>query len=148
MSSNPYCRTCHKAGKSFTEYTNHWTRDKPGPDGIIVCPTVLNSVCGYCKQKGHWTKYCKGIVKQYKQPDESIIPTTSRMWANIVKKVTSPTKTISPTTDPYQLYMDTDVDVTIDASYICSRPPSPDYPPPPHDYRPPSPDYPPPDSYT
>ena len=52
MSNTPYCRTCHKAGKSYNEYTNHWTRDTPGKDGNITCPVILNTICNYCKQKG------------------------------------------------------------------------------------------------
>lgn len=163
MSNTPYCRTCHKAGKSYSEYTNHWTRDKPGEDGTIICPVILNTVCNYCKEKGHWLKYCPNLSKKqypietYNQP--TVQPLNS--WANILKRelprpsqhnrtinnnIIYDTK-IKAATDlngfDYTNYMN--VDVSICEVEEITRPPSPDYPPPPSpDYRPPSPDYPPP----
>jgi hypothetical protein len=57
----PYCSTCHKANLPVEKYTSHWTKSSPDNDGVIVCPFILNSVCGYCRQTGHWTKYCPKI---------------------------------------------------------------------------------------
>jgi len=61
--NTPYCSACHKAGKSVTEYTNHWMKSKTQQqstekEDVITCPLILNSTCGYCKKDGHWTKYC------------------------------------------------------------------------------------------
>ena len=58
FNKKPYCRACHNAGKPLEEYTNHWTRSTPGPEGVITCPLILNSECGYCHAAGHWTKFC------------------------------------------------------------------------------------------
>lgn len=134
MSNTPYCRTCHKAGKSYSEYTNHWTRDKPGDDGNIICPVILNTVCNYCKEKGHWLKYCPNLSKKqcttetYNQP--TIQPLNS--WANILKRDSSNQNRNNIM----------NIDVSICDIEDMSRPPSPDYPPPTHyDYPSPSPDY-------
>ena len=55
----PYCSTCRKANKSFAEYTSHWTKSSPGPEGTVICPIILNTLCTRCNKKGHWAKYCK-----------------------------------------------------------------------------------------
>lgn len=56
----PYCDTCYRKGLSEKEYTSHYTKSEPGPRGVIVCPTILNSVCRSCGGKGHWAseKFC------------------------------------------------------------------------------------------
>jgi hypothetical protein len=61
ISPTPYCATCHKIGLPVSEYTSHWTKSSPGPEGVVVCPTILNAECGYCHEKGHWTKFCKKL---------------------------------------------------------------------------------------
>ena len=55
-----YCDTCYRKGLSEKEYTSHYTKSEPGPRGVIVCPTILNSVCRSCGGKGHWAseKFC------------------------------------------------------------------------------------------
>lgn len=156
MSNTPYCRTCHKAGKSYWEYTNHWTRDKPGKDGNIVCPVILNTICTYCKEKGHWVKYCPHFSK--KQPDTEThnqpIIQSLNSWANILKRGLLPPTKYKQTINNHIIYdrdgkgFDYNNYMSIDVS-ICdieelSRPPSPDYPPPPPLYRSTTPDYPPP----
>lgn len=50
----PFCGACQKAGKKPEEYNSHWTNTK----GILTCPLILSSECGYCHQLGHWTKAC------------------------------------------------------------------------------------------
>lgn len=59
--TKPYCRACHNAGKTIEDYTSHWTRSSPGSDGVIICPLILSSECGYCHAVGHWTKFCPVI---------------------------------------------------------------------------------------
>jgi hypothetical protein len=38
-------------------------KSKPGPDGVVVCPTILAEVCNYCGKNGHWAneKYCQAL---------------------------------------------------------------------------------------
>ena len=123
MSSTPYCKTCHKAGKSYSEYTNHWTRDTPGPNGRVICPIVLNSICSYCRQHGHWRKYCQNIDKQNKTivTTHFIYENKSKSWANILKYQNNRTNSLENS--------GTYVGFTWIKQNL-SRPPSPDYPPP------------------
>ena len=53
------CQVCKDAGKTEKEYTSHFVRDKPGPDGVTVCPLLLSLTCRKCGKKGHTFKYCK-----------------------------------------------------------------------------------------
>ena len=56
--TGPYCKVCHDAGCSRTEYTSHYVKDQPGPDGKVVCPTLLNQACRICGKTGHTSSYC------------------------------------------------------------------------------------------
>jgi hypothetical protein len=33
-------------------------KDQPGPDGKVVCPTLLNQACRICGKTGHTSSYC------------------------------------------------------------------------------------------
>jgi len=100
ISSNksPFCGVCYKAGKTKDVYTNHWTRETPDPKSKVTCPTILNTVCKYCKEKGHTMKYCK-ILNEKKARNEvnkreqnkendvdgyvKIMPLTTKTWASV-----------------------------------------------------------------
>ena len=58
-----YCKVCHDAGKSETEYTSHFIRENRDPCSKVVCPTLLSLECRYCSKKGHTVKYCKLLEK-------------------------------------------------------------------------------------
>jgi hypothetical protein len=58
-----YCKVCHDAGKSETEYLSHFIRESREPNSKIVCPTLLSLECRYCSNKGHTIKYCKILEK-------------------------------------------------------------------------------------
>jgi hypothetical protein len=60
-----FCKVCKDAGKKETEYTSHWVRDAPGPNGKVVCPTLLSTKCKYCKAQGHIVKYCPKLEGKY-----------------------------------------------------------------------------------
>jgi len=51
-----FCKVCKDAGKSEQEYTNHSVRNNQGK---VLCPTLLNQSCKYCKKTGHTVKYCE-----------------------------------------------------------------------------------------
>ena len=59
-SKTPFCGACQKAGKTPEEYNSHWTNAK----GILTCPFILSSECGYCHQLGHWTKSCPKLTNR------------------------------------------------------------------------------------
>ena len=60
--NKPFCKVCKDAGCSESQYTSHFVKDQPGPNGKVVCPTLLNQSCRICNQTGHTSSYCK----QYK----------------------------------------------------------------------------------
>jgi len=91
-STSKYCDVCYGAGKPFAEYTNHYVKSNVGPDGVVTCPTILNSICTYCKGKGHFKSACevlkaknakmaapvpdvksKPCIKKRKRDDNSIV---------------------------------------------------------------------------
>jgi hypothetical protein len=65
----PYCDTCYRKGLSEKEYTSHYTKSEPGPRGVVVCPTILNTVCRACGLKGHWAseKFCSVVRREAKE---------------------------------------------------------------------------------
>ena len=62
MSSNnnkKCCKVCRDSGKPELVFTSHHVKDSK--KGVIVCPTLLATVCRYCKQNGHTIKYCPSV---------------------------------------------------------------------------------------
>lgn len=66
----PYCKVCHDTGKPESVYRSHYVRTTPGPNGLIVCPTLANLECRYCHQKGHTVKHCTVLEERKKQEDK------------------------------------------------------------------------------
>ena len=58
VTATPFCVVCRDAGKTEKEYTSHFVKDRPGPNGKIVCPTLLNQACRICAKPGHTSSYC------------------------------------------------------------------------------------------
>ena len=54
----PFCKFCKDSGKTQQEFTSHYTKDKPGKGGKVVCPTILANDCRYCHKKGHAKSHC------------------------------------------------------------------------------------------
>jgi len=64
--AKPFCKVCRDAGKPESEYTSHFVKDQPGPNGKVVCPTLLNQDCRICGKSGHTSSYCP----QYRRREE------------------------------------------------------------------------------
>ena len=62
-----FCKICKDTGKSHEEYTSHYVRETPDPNSRIVCPTLIASVCRYCKNGGHTVKHCPKIQAKNRQ---------------------------------------------------------------------------------
>ena len=56
--TKPYCKVCYDAGRPEKEYTSHFVKDQPGPQGKVICPTLLNQACRICNKTGHTSSYC------------------------------------------------------------------------------------------
>ena len=60
----PFCKVCYDAGLPVADYTNHFVKDQPGPDGKVVCPTLLAQKCLTCGLPGHTSSYCPGTIRR------------------------------------------------------------------------------------
>ena len=54
----PFCKVCCDAGLPADKYNSHYVKDQPGPNGKVVCPTLLSQRCLICGVPGHTTRYC------------------------------------------------------------------------------------------
>ena len=66
----PFCKVCYDAGMSVTDYTSHYVKDQPGPDGKVVCPTLLAQKCLNCGVPGHTTNYCPEKLRGERERSE------------------------------------------------------------------------------
>jgi hypothetical protein len=76
----PFCKVCFDAGKSEKEYSNHYVRSAPGPEGKVVCPTLLCQSCGFCGDCGHTPKFCPVLAAE-KAAEEKAIKQAARREA-------------------------------------------------------------------
>ena len=60
----PFCKVCYDAGLSVADYTDHFVKDQPGPNGKVVCPTLLAQKCLTCGLPGHTSSYCPGTIRR------------------------------------------------------------------------------------
>jgi hypothetical protein len=61
-----FCKVCYDAGLPVANYTDHFVKDQPGPNGKVVCSTLLNQACRICQKTGHTSSYCS----QYRRREE------------------------------------------------------------------------------
>ena len=54
----PFCKVCYDAGLPVADYTDHYVKDQPGPNGKVACPTLLAQKCLKCGVAGHTSSYC------------------------------------------------------------------------------------------
>ena len=66
--TGPFCKVCFDSKCSVDEYTSHFVKDQPGPNGKVVCPTLLAQNCLICGVPGHTSSYC---------PDNSSVSSSS-----------------------------------------------------------------------
>jgi len=63
-----FCKVCYDAGLPTEEFASHFVKDQPGPNGRVVCPTLLAQKCLICGVPGHTSSYC---------PDNSSVSSSS-----------------------------------------------------------------------
>lgn len=63
-STTPFCKVCKDAGLPSSTYTSHYVKDQPGPNGKVVCPTLLNQACRVCGEHGHTSSYCAELKRR------------------------------------------------------------------------------------
>jgi hypothetical protein len=64
--TKPFCKVCHDAGLPEKEYTSHYVKSEPGPNGKVICPTLLSQECRFCFSSGHTERYCPVIAENNK----------------------------------------------------------------------------------
>ena len=64
----PFCKVCRDAGRPEEEYTSHFVKDQPGPNGKVICPTLLNQHCRICNKPGHTSSYCSQYRSRREEP--------------------------------------------------------------------------------
>ena len=53
-----FCKFCWDRGLPTTTCFSHYVKDRKGPGGVIICPTLLKEQCMRCGMIGHTPRYC------------------------------------------------------------------------------------------
>lgn len=56
MQTTQFCAFCQTSGVPGPH--DHFVRASRDPKSQVTCPLLLDIKCGFCKRKGHTTKYC------------------------------------------------------------------------------------------
>ena len=69
VAKKPFCKVCHDAGKTESEYTSHFVRSRPDMNGNtkVTCPILSATECRYCYELGHTTKFCPILEENNKR---------------------------------------------------------------------------------
>lgn len=60
MNTGKFCKICCDNGKSASEYKSHNIRER----GVVMCPVLKETVCKYCKTKGHMMSHCVALKEK------------------------------------------------------------------------------------
>ncbi len=81
----PFCKICFDFNRPEKDYTSHWVKDKPGPDGKVTCPYLLNMECRYCHEKGHLLSNCPILKQKNKKKHEKQVENVAKNTPQEVK---------------------------------------------------------------
>ena len=68
--NTPFCKVCYDAGLAVADFTDHYVKDQPGPNGKVVCPTLLAQKCLMCGVAGHTSSYCPEEARRERERKE------------------------------------------------------------------------------
>jgi hypothetical protein len=115
--SKKFCKVCFDAGKTEAEYVSHYVRDSIG--GAVVCPTILNQQCNYCKKQGHTPSHCPELEGKYKKQVQAKPVQAKPVQTKPVQ--TKPVQTKPVQTKPVQAKQQTQIQAR--ATRLCESPP-------------------------
>jgi hypothetical protein len=101
----PFCKVCYDAGLPVADYTDHFVKDQPGPNGKVVCPTLLTQKCLNCGVPGHTSNYCPEKLRGERERSERDRQERERTkksveagksWATVGQKGTSSSSSSRP----------------------------------------------------
>ena len=104
-SVTPFCKVCYDAGMPMADYTDHFVKDQPGPNGKVVCPTLLAQKCLNCGVPGHTTNYCPEKLRgeresseRYREEREQTKKSVAagKSWETVGQKGTSSSSSMKP----------------------------------------------------
>lgn len=112
----PYCKICHDAGKSESEYNSHWVKDL---NGKTTCPVLLNTECRYCFKLGHTAKFCDLLTKKNKKMEQKI-----EAKKPAIKEEKNTQKSYTTGTNVFSSLYNDDSDIEEEVSNIITEYPS------------------------
>ena len=93
----PFCKVCYDAGLPVADYTDHFVKDQPGPNGKVVCPTLLAQKCLTCGLPGHTSSYCPGTIRHDQgRVDREQLKKASGGWETVGAKGTASSSSVKP----------------------------------------------------
>ena len=57
----PYCSHCKNLGLPFND---HWLKNGNRSNSNITCPILKETICKFCKEKGHTISYCSKLKEK------------------------------------------------------------------------------------
>ena len=129
MSATKMCTVCRDAGRSRSDYTSHFVKDRPG--GRVICPYLLSLVCSYCKRTGHTPSHCPRLSSNRRPAPNTTVPARPIVPA-ARKPLPSPVVTtgVAPVANTYSALMsdsDSDSDSDDPGSPCSPLPPPSDF---------------------
>jgi len=99
-----FCKICKDTGKTEEEYTSHYVRESRDPNSRTVCPTLIATVCRYCREGGHTVSRCDKLKSKKNAEQQHII---TKNYCQPVTKVTATVKS-NVKSNPFSGLMDSD----------------------------------------
>ena len=96
----PFCKVCYDAGLPVSDYTDHFVKDQPSPNGKVVCPTLLAQKCLICGVAGHTSSYCTQTIQRERNARCVLVMNTSRTKKQVMAGKLSDKRELSSSPNP------------------------------------------------
>lgn len=72
ITERKHCNACLNAGLSAIVVSSHNPRELRNGKFIVVCPTIQNMVCQFCRKTGHSKTHCRAYQQTQTQRDQAM----------------------------------------------------------------------------